>query len=478
MKRVTEGLGNDRLFGLFEQICAIPHPSGHESGIAGFICAKAQENGYRFVRDGADNVIVFVPGTAGKENASPVMLQGHTDMVFVTDAEHASRDRLTPIELKLDGNRLSAVGTSLGADDGAAVAVMLAIMEDKSLEHPPLELIFTTGEEVGLLGANALDVSALKGKTMINLDSDCEGVATTGCAGGIRIKAKRDYVPENGAFEALALTVGGLKGGHSGGEIDLGRANANRIAAELVFFLSEKMSVRLAEMNGGRVDNAICDRCSAVLFADDLKAAKAFLKEAAENRLEEIRKIDTGAFITVEETNTSELMPENVSKDLAAVLFCCPDGPCERMPGDRNTLLSSSNAAIVRAGGGRAELEFSVRSPSEDAKKRLAGRIEALLKKFGFEAGFDGEYPGWYPREDSRLQEIYKEEYEKLTGITPVCAAIHAGLECGIFAQKIDGLDAISIGPDNARIHSPEESLDLISFDRTFRLVVQMLKKL
>ena len=478
MKQLTKGLGNDRLFGIFEEICAIPHPSGHESGVADLICRRARDNGYEFIRDGADNVIVFVPGSAGKESSLPVMLQGHTDMVFVTDAEHAGKDALTPIELRLDGKELNAVGTSLGGDDGIAVASMLAIMEDKSLEHPPLELIFTTGEEVGLLGANALDTSVLKGKKMINLDSECEGVATIGCAGGLRISAKREYTPESGDFEALELCVGGLKGGHSGTEIDLGRANANRIAAELVYLLSEKQRVRLASMNGGKVDNAICDSCRAVIFSEDAAEARDFLSDAAAKRAAELRKTEPDAFITVRDARVSELMPENVSRDLAALLFCCPDGPCERMPQDRKTLLSSSNAAIVKAGGGRAELDFSVRSPQDEAKTRLARRIAALSKSFGFETAFSGDYPGWYPREDSDLQRLYKEEFEKQTGRKPVCEAIHAGLECGIFARKIDDFDAISIGPDLRAIHSPKETLDLESFDRTYRLVTQMLKKL
>ncbi|MBQ9545657.1 MAG: beta-Ala-His dipeptidase [Clostridia bacterium] len=478
MKYLTKGLGNDRLFGLFEEICSIPHPSGNEKGIADFVCAKAEKNGYRFIRDAADNVIVFVPGSEDKADSEPVMIQGHTDMVFVTDGEHSSKDRLSPIELKLDGKKLSAVGTSLGADDGVAVALMLAIMEDKTLVHPPLELIFTTGEEIGLLGADALDASVLKGNVMINVDSDCEGVATIGCAGGLRIGATRDYVPEKGDFAALKLSVGGLRGGHSGGEIDLGRANANRVAAEIIYGLSLTQTVKIAEMNGGKVDNAICDFCSAVIAAEDIRDAKTFIESAAEKMLPQIRKVDTDAYITAEDARAGELMPAAASKDLVTMLFVCPDGPCERMPGDRSTLLSSSNAAIVRAANGKAELAFSVRSPQAEAKKRLAGRIAALLEKFGFSCSFEGEYPGWYPKEDSKLQRLYSEEYTLQTGKKPQIISIHAGLECGIFAEKIKDLDAISIGPDNESIHSPKETLDLESFDRTCELVIRMLKKL
>ena len=477
MEHITKGLSNDRLFGYFEDIAAIPHPSGHEEGVADFVCDQAKKHGLQYCRDDSNNVIVYVPATPDRADREPVILQGHLDMVFVADDAHASKDPLSPITLKLEDWILSAEGTSLGGDDGVAVAIMLTIMDGTDTPHPPLELVFTTGEEVGLIGASRLDVSKLKGRMMLNLDSDAEGIGTVGCAGGRRIDLVRNCEPLKNEADALSVTVDGLKGGHSGADIDLGKSNANKLMGQLLYEAKKSAGLAVCGMRGGTVDNAIPDSCRAVITGDDLPKLQAAIESAANAILRDVRIIDQDAKVTVTKTRCGSTLPGDVSDALVDFLFLCPDGPHQRMPGDRNTLLSSSNLAITDVSDGKIKISLSVRSPQKAAKLLISDRISRLGKLLGFDASYRGDYPGWYPKADSVTAKLYAEEFKKQTGRDAVCVSIHAGLECGIFADQIEGFDAVSFGPDNQFIHSPKEMMDLRSFDRTYRLVLNILER-
>ena len=463
---ILAGLEPQSVFRFFQQLCRIPHESGHTAAVSAWVEAFAQERGLRCRRDGLGNVIVWKDASPGYEDHPAVIVQGHLDMVCVQDpgVDHDfSRD---PLSLVLEGDWLRARGTSLGGDDGAAVAMMMALLEDGAIPHPPIEAVFTVDEETGLLGAAGLECPDLKGRTLINLDSEAEGVLTVGCAGGSRCDLALDLPVEPASGVLCALELSGLPGGHSGAEIHKNIPNANRVLARCLEALPE---ARLASLYGGEQDNAIPSRARAV-----------FVLPRAEGAEEAFRALTEGAaytFTRLPQAPTAALSVED-SRRTAALILSAPNGVQAMEPDLPGQVKTSLNLGILRLEEGRLRLTWSVRSSAAAEKEALAGELKALAEDRGGTFSRRGDYPAWEYRPDSRLREVMVRVFREQTGREAVVETIHAGLECGLLAEKLPGLDAVSIGPDMQDIHSPRERLSVSSVRRTWAFLLGVLKEL
>lgn len=481
----------------FYRISAIPRGSGNEAGIADFLVSFAEERGLFCVRDEENNVFIKKPASAGCEGAEPVLLQGHTDMVCEKNSgtEH---DFLTePLKLKLDGDTLYAEGTTLGADDGTAVALMLELLDDKNAVHPPLECLFTTAEETGLTGAKAFDCSLITASRMLNLDSETEGEAVAGCAGGARISYRRELMRAAAPMthKQVIISLSGFAGGHSGADIDLGRANANRVLAELLAELYDKRPFMLRSVSGGSADNAIPREAEAVLLTDEPELCESECKRFFAALRPELTEADHSAKLRVNVKSSASLVEDGKLSavsfaDTAAVIAAMllpPIGPLEHMTAAGAQIVkTSANLGIVSVDGESAELTYSLRSNVERGLEKLIERYFWLARSLGVEAELYSRYPGWQFSSGSALAALYRETYSRLNpGREARIAVIHAGLECGIISEKLRNLpenarelDIISIGPDIRDIHTPSERLSVASFERTCELVREMLLRL
>ena len=488
----------EALFRNFEAFSAIPHGSGNTKAIADFFVEFAKERGLEYHRDDADNVVIRKPATKGYENRPAVIFQGHLDMVAEKKTGAAidmTKDGLT---LYRDGDFLRAKDTTLGGDDGVALAYAMAVLDGEVDEHPDFEAVFTSDEEIGLLGAVALSPEAVKGRLLINIDSDEEGIFTVGCAGGVRsdITLPLSYVDSDKGKKAYSVRLYGFKGGHSGVEIDKGRANAVKVLAEL-FNMSATEDFRIVSMIGGNADNAIPRECSAVVIADEsfpekfaaaLERRNAMFAVMPDVTLAELKAMDkTGKTLRDFEPDCALLinevdMPEKMlskdsSEDLISLLVQLPSGVIAMSKALSDLVETSLNLGILRTGE-NAEISFSVRSAVGAEKKKLCARLTDIAGRFGASYGERGEYPAWEYREDSHLRDVMVEVYEKMYAKKPAVVTIHAGLECGIFTEKLSGVDCVSIGPDNFDIHTTEERLSIPSFIRVWEYLKEVLKSI
>ena len=448
----------------FEEISKIPRRSFITAPIADYLCDFAKARGLFFHRDEADNVIIKKDASTDCKEAAPVILQAHTDMVFVKSDPDADMDENRGVSLLREGDALRAVGTSLGGDDGVGMAYILAILDDDKMTHPPIEAVFTSNEEVGLLGAAALDASALKGRMLINLDSDEEGILTAGCAGGstatLSIPLKR-----SAEKECFLLTLSNLPGGHSGADAHKGIANAILLLLSLLEKIAEDAPLMLAEICGGEADNAIPAFASARFSC---KASKERIEEIAKHFLASQKENIGDATYIVEADGVYASADAEESERILRGILALPRGILAMDANLPSLPETSLNLGRIKTEGGRLTLGYSLRS-SVDAKcraleKELSEKAKALLG----EAEFDGAYPAWEYTKDSHLREaclsVFREQYNK---DATVCV-IHAGLECGILAKKLTGLDCISFGPDNRCIHTAQEALSLSSTARVY----------
>ncbi len=477
MAKLT-GLRPERVFSYFEDICAIPHGSGNTRAISDYCAAFAAAHGLSCHRDAHHNVIIRKPASAGYETHEPVILQGHLDMVCEKEPDcplDLARDGL---RLRVEGDRLSAEGTTLGGDDGIAVAMILAILEDDRLPHPPLEAVLTVDEEVGMLGAAALDAAEVTGRTLINLDSEEEGILTVGCAGGTRVDlhlpiARTAPVGTDSPVKAYRLTVDGLIGGHSGVGIDKGRLNANVLMGRL---LASLPACRIAALRGGLKDNAIPRRCEAVIRseADVAAIAEAFVKA---NRLPS----DPDLTVTVEPLAAdaiTEECDETASARMIALLNALPNGVMTMSRHLNGLVETSLNLGVTELSGDGLRLSFAVRSMVEAERQALGERLAAIAGQYGAQFSTYGEYPAWEYREHSRLQDTMIAVFRERYGRAPQVTAVHAGLECGILCEKLPGLDAVSCGPDLADVHTTRERLSIASVGRTYDYLCAVLERL
>ena len=473
------GLEPAAVFGYFEKLCSIPHGSRNTKPISDYLKSFAAEHGIRCIQDELNNILMFQEGTCGYADHEPVILQGHMDMV-------CEKDETCPINMDTDGLDVAhngtfvyANGTTLGGDDGIAVAFILALLADKSIPHPPLEIIITVDEEIGMEGAAGVDLSMLKGRTLINIDSDEEGLFTVSCAGGARgtihLPVQRRIVYGPG----VKLTVENLQGGHSGMEIGKNRANANKVMGEFLSRVQQLMPLCLTKLEGGAKDNAIPRSCQATLVALGMNperinaVAEALQKEIREN-FDEPNAIVRGD--DVDAMGGNALTAESTAK-VIALLNAAPNGVQSWSQDIPGLVQTSLNLGIVTLSE-ELTLTFSVRSSVNQEKRDLLNRLKELAEFNEGSYSEMGDYPAWEYKKDSRLRDTMVAVYGRLFGKEPQVLAIHAGLECGLLSEKLPGLDCVSIGPNMHDIHTSRERLDIASTRRTWEFLLEILKAL
>lgn len=475
---VLDKLEPNDVFGYFEEICNIPHPSHHTDEISEYLIAFAKARTLYAIRDEANNVIIKKPASAGYFNSAPVILQGHVDMVC-EKAPDCDKDMLNEgLDLTIDGDIVYAKGTTLGSDDGIAAAMMLALL-DGNYEHPPLECVFTVDEEVGMLGAQKLDVSPLEGKTMLNIDSEVEGVLTVGCAGGANVTCVLPVSREDFSGFGLNIFVGGLKGGHSGIEIDKMRANSNVLMGRVLDTIARETELRIVSVNGGLKDNAIARETKAEIVVSDIAAAKRAIELMDAALKNEYSVTDSEVFVSAAEAEIAEkAMDEATSLSLVTMLLCLPNGIQEMSADIEGLVQTSLNFGILKTEEDTVFVQFCVRSSIASQKEMLIRRIDRLVSSLGGKIEISGNYPGWQYKPKSPLRDLMTDVFTEQYGYAPKIEAIHAGLECGLFADKIDGLDCVSFGPDLKEIHTCRETMSISSVQRVWRMVLEILKRL
>lgn len=467
---ILNHLQPERVFYYFEQISAIPHGSGDTKKISDYCARVAESLGLSYRQDELNNIIIYKGGSVGREEEAPVILQGHLDMVCEKEPDcniDFSRDGL---RLQVEGDILSAIGTTLGGDDGIAVAMGLALLEEKDLSHPPLEVLFTVDEETGMFGAAGLSADWLSGKRLLNIDSEEEGVLTVGCAGGARADISLELIPAAISAPCYEIVIDGLAGGHSGVEIHKGRYNASKLMGE---FLSQFKDICLIELSGGQKDNVIPSRAQAIISTAVNPETKVAAFVAAK-RNENNRDLSV---------SVTAVAPQMVGYDnfssLAAIDLLCklPDGVQQWSPDIDGLVQTSLNLGIMRLANDALTLSFALRSSLGAEKEALLCTLAALCDKYGAAFAVGAQYPAWEFVKDSALREKMITVFARLYGYDPKVEIIHAGLECGLLSEKIKGMDAVSIGPQMWDIHSPRERLSISSVERTYHYVKEILKE-
>ncbi len=500
----------------FKEIAEIPHGSGNTAQIRGYCVAFAKAHNLDYYTDELNNVVIRKSASQGFESHDIVVLQGHLDMVCEKDPDIEFDFTKDALNLRTEGDFLMATGTTLGGDDGIAVAMMLSILASDSVEHPPLECVFTTDEETGMYGAAALDPAQVKGRKLINIDSEDEGVFTVGCAGGasceVILTAGKDDVCELKAMSDtddinenyVEITVSGLIGGHSGVEINKGRQNSNVVLFRLLSKMIEKgLEFSLCEMDGGSKDNVITNKTTCIISFgkdsfknDSCETAELIsaLNNLAQEYVNEVRvDTDPGLVIGVKHVCSKKDLSDSsiksadeskfaltfdFTKTVVSMLCEYPHGIQKMSEDIENLPQTSLNFAVVSLEEGTLILRFSVRSSVTQEKIDLVNRLEEISKKYGASFSSNGDYPAWEFRKDSPLRDTMVSVFEEMYGKSPKVEVIHAGLECGLFCEKLEGLDAVSIGPDLFDIHSPKERLSLSSAQRVYEFVLRVLKEL
>ena len=473
------GLNPASVFSYFEEICAIPHGSRNTKAISDYLVDFAKARNLRYIQDEVNNVIIFQDGTCGYEDHEPVILQGHMDMVCEKDPSCPLDLAVDGLDVTHDGVSVFAKGTTLGGDDGIAVAYALALLDDTSIPHPPLEVVITVDEEIGLLGAAAIDLSRLKGRMLLNLDSEDEGIFTVSCAGGATATISMD-APRRAVYgPCIRLTVDGLQGGHSGAEIHKNRANANKVMGEFLSRIQKIMPLCLTSFAGGSKDNAIPRSCQANAVAMGINLER--INGIAEALQAEVRAQYDEPEATVQAFDLDALGGNALSTELTAkviALLCStPNGVqamSEEMPGLVQTSLNMGIAKL----GSAMNMTFSVRSSVNHEKQALLNKLQELAAFYDASYSQMGEYPAWEYKADSKLRDIMVDTYKRMYGKEPQVLAIHAGLECGLLGEKIPGLDCVSIGPQMHDIHTSREKLNIASTARTWEFLLEILKAL
>ena len=476
---VLENCEPKRVFHYFEEICKIPHGSGNTRQISDYLVQFSKNHDLKYIQDEMNNVVIYKPGTAGYENAPTVIVQGHMDRVCEKrpDVDHDfTKDGLN---LSVEGDYVSANGTTLGGDDGIAVAYGLALLESDTIAHPPLEVFITVDEEIGLLGAVGFDCSVLKGRRFINLDSEAEGSLWISCAGGLSGISHIPVTRLEAKGEKLTVKISGLMGGHSGAEIDKNRANANSLLGKFLHGLDAKAGYELISVQGGQKDNAITRESIAELLTvkENVEAVKEYAASMQTAWREEYTGTDEGITVTVTEEGEQDAKVLHPTSKEKVVFFLVnvPYG-VQKMSGTIKGLVeTSTNIGILKTSENEVLGSSSIRSSVETARDALSDKIEYLTEFLGGEYERQGVYPAWEYRKDSPLRDKMVEVYEEMYGQKPNVVAIHAGLECGLFYKKMEGLDCVSLGPDMKDIHTSEEVLSISSTERVWKYLVKVL---
>ena len=476
---VLEHLEPKGVFHYFEEMCAIPHGSGNTKAISDYLVSFAKEQGLRYIQDELNNVILFQEGTCGMEDHEPVIIQGHMDMVCEQDADCPIDMQTQGLDIAHDGQYVFAKGTTLGGDDGIAVAYALALLADKTIAHPPLEAVITVDEETGMFGAAGIDLSMLKGRKLLNIDSEEEGIFTVSCAGGAR-GTIRMPAPRRAVYgPCVKLTVDALQGGHSGVEIHKNRANANKVMGVFLERIQELMPIAITSFQGGAKDNAIPRSCTVTLVAlgmniERINDVAAQLQKEIREQYDEPEAVICGD--DVDALGGNALSAED-SKKLVALLKAVPNGVQAWSQDIEGLVQTSLNLGVVRLDE-KLNMTFAVRSSVNQEKRDLLAKLKELADFNGADYSEVGDYPAWEYKKDSRLRDTMIETFRQMYGKAPEVVAIHAGLECGILSDKLPGLDCVSIGPNMQDIHTSRERLEIASVERTWKFLLEVLKAL
>ena len=485
--KVLSSLEPHKVFEYFEEICSIPHGSSNTKKISAYLVTFAREHDLSYIKDQSNNVIIFKDGTPGYEASAPVMLQGHMDMVCEKGKDCNIDFERDGLELVLKDGIISANGTTLGGDDGIAVAYALAILDSSDIPHPPLEAVFTVDEEIGMLGAAAIDCSPLKSKIMLNLDSEDEGYLLVSCAGGVTAAS---HIPVSFIPAAdktlMSINISGLLGGHSGVEIDKNRANANILFGRILYTLNRKLSFNLVSIEGGLKDNAIVKTAVAVIAVNesDIQTVKDCVSHMEDLFKHEYVVSDPDIKVAAEITDSSSEaaandMMDNISTNrVIAALVNMPYGIQGMSSNIKGLVESSLNLGILKTTDTEVVLSYCVRSSIASRKQEMLDKITSLTELLSGYVTLTGDYPAWEYRQDSPLRDLMKDIFTEQYGREPVIQALHAGVECGLFAGKIPDLDCVSFGPDMKDIHTTNESMDVESVKRTWEYTLEILKRL
>lgn len=467
----------------FDEITKVPRPSCHEEKIREYLLGFAKKHGIEVKTDEVGNVVMRKAASKGCEQAPTVVLQAHMDMVAEKNG-NVEHDFLNdPIQTYIDGEWVKAKGTTLGADNGIGVAAALAVMADETLQHGPVEALFTVNEEIGLEGAQNLGEGMISGKILVNLDSEDDGEIFVGCAGGIDTTAvftyKRSYSPEN--FSYFKIKVSGLLGGHSGGDIHLGRANANKLVARFIWNCSQKWDIEVSTISGGNLRNAIPREAEAVfgVHNEHCEEIRKYMDKFAAAIQNEYKGVEPSMDLSIEPVERPEFcIDSETSLALVRALYSAPHGVYSMSRDLENLVETSTNLAAVKMEGeDKIKITTSQRSSVESRKNDMAGQVEAHFQLAGAEISHSDGYPGWAPNMESAIMKISAEAYEELFGVKPEIKAIHAGLECGLFLSKYPELDMVSIGPTMTGVHSPDEQLLIPTVEKFWKHLVLMLEK-
>lgn len=481
MNRVLNDLQPSLVFKYFEEISQIPRGSKNEKGISDYLRNFGESLGLETIQDESLNIIIRKPATPGYENAPGVVLQGHMDMVCEKNKSTNHDFMKDPIKLRIDGDYVYATDTTLGADNGIAVAMGLAILASNDIAHPALELLVTVDEEAGMTGAMALDGSLVKGKYILNLDSEEEGYLLVSCAGGVTALSTLpvELVKPEATKKSYLLEVKGLLGGHSGMDIIKQRGNANKILGRLLNLLNVDFDI--AKVEGGSKNNAIPREADCVIMVnnDQIDEFTTQLKDITNIFKHELRTSDPGLEIACSETATPELILNSASKDkVIKMLNLIPNGIQTMSMDIENLVESSTNLGVLRTTDSTVTFECAVRSSVKSLKEDITARMELLVTELGGNLELISDYPAWEYAKDSNLEKVCIEAYKNLTGKEPIIMALHAGLECGLLLDKIPNAEAISFGPNMYDVHTPNEHLSISSTKNTWKYLLEVLKSI
>lgn len=478
-----ENLKTSKVFHYFEEISKIPRGSGNEEEISNYLVTFAKGLGLEVIQDKALNIIIKKPASKGYENSPTVIIQGHLDMVCEKNKDTIHDFLKDPIELVVKGDYIYANGTTLGADDGIAVAYAMALLEDNTIEHPALEVLLTTDEETGMTGAMAVSKENIKGKILINIDTEEEGYLLVSCAGGIRtkssIKIEKDSINEEKLF---TVSIRGLKGGHSGTEINKWRGNSNKLIGRFLMECYEKIDISLVSIEGGSKNNAIPREADCIIAVKECEKEKLFklIEEWNEIFKKELEAQDEGVTLSITDNNEEikTKFTKETTEKVIKLLYLYPNGVNTMSVNIEDLTESSTNLGIVKTTEEYVEFDSAVRSSVMTLRDDIVRKIKEITKLVGGEFESNAGYPAWEYKKESKIRDICQKVYKDMTGKEPIVYAIHAGVECGLFEERLGNLDMISFGPDIRDAHTPNENLSISSTENVWYYLLEVLKNI
>lgn len=484
MSGILRDLTPSPVFHYFEELTKIPRCSGDEKNVSNYLVAFAKEHNLEVIQDEAKNIIIKKPGSKGYENAPTVILQGHMDMVCEKNKGTKHDFCKEPLKLRIEDDFIKATGTTLGADNGIAVAYTMAILASDDIPHPPLEVLVTTEEETGMIGAQEVSGKNLTGKILINIDSEEEGVLLVSCAGGVRDKVKLpiEWVDAKENLNPYLLKIRGLKGGHSGMEINKERGNSNKIIGRILYDLNDNFDIYGYEFNGGAKMNAIPREADAKLLLNDnnVEEIKSKISEWNDLLKNELKASDPDIKVELEklDENVTKTFSENSFDKLIKIYRLIPNGIQSMSMEIEGLVQSSTNIGVVTTFENEVVFESAIRSSIRSLKKEILNRTQVLAETVGAELVAEANYPEWQYNPDSYIREIFVEAYNNMFDKEPEITAIHAGLECGLFKEKLGDLDMISFGPNMYDVHTPDEALSISSTKRMWKYLLSVLERI